>query len=132
MKRNRPLVDWIQFDSLEEVEVYSALKNGTLDKLSNIKELKWAKLINARPSSITLCDGFKAWWKTIKKRVYTHDFDIKIWKKNILLEVKSKWSEAKPDYRLRRFLFLFLFHKKYNFAELIKERKWVWKYIEYF
>ena len=132
MKRNKPIVDWIQFDSNEEVEVYVALKEKKLHILTWIEELKKFKLVNARPNATLLCEGFKAWDKVIRKRVYTHDFDILNWKEEIMLEVKSKWTEAKPDYRLRRFLFLFFNYNTKKFAELIKVKKWVWKYIKYF
>jgi hypothetical protein len=59
----------------------------------------------------------------VRKREYTYDFDIVLNKEKIALEVKSSWSEQKPDYRLRRFLFLFLKREDYNFAELIKVKK---------
>lgn len=130
--RNRPVVDWIQFDSPEEVEVYLALKEWKLDKLTDIAELKSARLLNARVEPIILCSWFKAWSKVVRKREYTYDFDIVLNKEKIALEVKSSWSEQKPDYRLRRFLFLFLKREDYNFAELIKVKKWVWKFIKYF
>ncbi len=131
-RNNKKVIDGIKFDSGEEVEVYSALKDGWMYDLTWIKELDKAKLVDARPESFILYPSFKAWDNTIRTRKYTHDFNIIIWKDKIALEVKSKWSEAKPDYRLRRAIFLYLFHDKVKFAELITMKKWEWVYRKYF
>lgn len=131
-RKNKEILDWIRFDSPEEKEVYLNIKNNTLHILTWIKELENIKMINPIPSSFLLYASFKAWEKLIRKRVYTHDFDIEIDWKPITLEIKSKFTESHPDYRLRRAIFLFLYHKKVNFAELIKIKKWVWKFIKYY
>lgn len=125
-RANKKIIDWIKFDSPEEIEVYKALLNW------NCPELVWAKLIRAKPEPFLLYKWFKAWPITIRKRVYTHDFDIEFEWKKVALEVKSKWTESKPDYRLRRAIFLFLYSTKVNFAELIKIRKWVWELRKYY
>lgn len=131
-KRNLKIVDWIKFDSWEEVEVYQALRDGYLYDLTGIKELEKSKLLNPRPEWFVLYPSFKAWCVSVRQRRYTHDFDIKIWKDEIVLEVKSKWSEWKSDYRLRRAIFLYLFHGKVKFAELIKMKKWEWVFRKYY
>jgi len=129
-KFKKPIIDWIQFDSWEEAEIYQHLKNWTLPQFTWIYELKWYKLIDARPEWITLFDWFKAWEYTQRARKYKRDFTLKKWKDIIHLEYKSKWSEAKPDYRLRRFLVLL--NWTLNFAELIKVKKWVYKFKKYY
>lgn len=132
-KIKKPEIDWIKFDSWEEADIYKLIKNNKLGKATGIEELKNIKLLSASPPSIPLYSSFKRWLFTIRARRYTGDFLIK--KKDwteVLLEYKSSWSEKKPDYRLRKAIFLFLHWEEYNFAELIKIRKWIYEYREYF
>lgn len=129
-KIKKPTIDWIKFDSWEESEVYVALRDWTLWDLTWIKELNKVKLIDARPKGITLYDKFYAGEYLQRARKYTRDFDIKLWRQLIHLEYKSKWSQSKPDYRLRRFLVLLSW--KLNFAELIKVKKDVYEFKKYF
>ena len=131
-RANKKIVNWIKFDSPEEIQVYEALIKEELHLLTGIKDLEFAKLISAEPSSFLLYEGFKAWEQTIRKRIYTHDFDIIIGNKLIALEVKSSWTHSMPDYRLRRAIFLNKYYKTINFMELIKIRKWVWEIIKYY
>jgi hypothetical protein len=120
------------FDSPEEVDIYKSIKWGELHKLTWIDELKKIKLIETRPTEINLYKTFKRWNITIRGRKYTPDFIVKLWWKNVILEVKSAWTWNKPDYRLRRAVFLYLYWEDYNFAELIKIKKWVYKLIKYY
>lgn len=131
-RANKKVVDGIKFDSPEEIEVYEAIKNNTLHILTWINNLKDIKLLDARPNSITLLEGKKLGSYSIRKRVYTHDFTIFLNGVQVLLEVKSKWSEAMPDYRLRRAFFLLLHWTTYNFAELIKVKKSEWLLRKYY
>ncbi len=133
MKRNNKIIiDWIRFDSKEEAIFYNAIINNKLDELTGIEELKWAKLISADPSPFSLFETFKAGDKTVRGRRYTHDFDILLGGVKISLELKSTWTEKKPDYRLRRAIFLNLYNKKINFMELIYIRKGIWNLIKYY
>lgn len=122
--KSRIKLDWVIFDSPEEVEIYKAIKDWVLDKLTWHKEFKGIKLIEVHPEPIILYPSFKRWWETIRWRKYTPDFVIKLWKKIIHLEVKSLWTSKKPDYRLRKAIFLYLHWNELNFAELIKVKKW--------
>lgn len=130
-KMKKPIVDWIQFDSWEEAEVYKALKKWELWNITWIKEINKYKLLDARPKWITLFEWFKAWEFTQRARKYKWDFTCidENWIE-IHLEYKSIWSERKPDYRLRRFLVLI--SKKLNFVELVKIRKWQYEIRRYF
>jgi len=129
-KFKKPIIDWIQFDSWEEWEIYQHLKNWTIVKATGIEGLKWYKLIDARPKWITLFKWFKAGGHTQRARSYKRDFTLKKWDDIMHLEYKSKWSEGKPDYRLRRFLVLL--NWTLNFAELTKIKKWVYKFKKYY
>lgn len=130
-KIKKPNIDGIQFDSWEEWEVYCHLRDGTLWTLTWIKELNKYKLIDASPAWITLFEWFKAWPFTQRARKYKWDFTCKDNNNKIIhLEYKSKWSESKPDYRLRRFLVLL--SKKLKFVELIKQKKGVYVLRRYF
>lgn len=130
-KIKKPIIDWIQFDSWEEAEIYKYLKEWTLWDFTWIKCLNNYKLINARPEGITLFDKFKAWEYTQRARKYKWDFTcLDDNGKEIHLEYKSKWSESKPDYRLRRFLVLL--SKKLSFIELVKMKKWQYELRRYF
>ena len=133
MKRNIIEFDWIKWASKEELEVYKWLKTWAAEKMTWIDELKWCKLIDPRPKAYPLFDKFMAWAQRVLWRRYTADFTIKLkdWTE-ILLEYKSKFTEKKPDYRLRRSIFLFFYKDKINFAELIKQRKWVYIYKKYY
>ena len=133
MKRKilKPIIDWIKFDSWEESDVYLHLKNGTLWTFTWILELNKYKLLDARPKWIQLYEKFKAWIYPQRARIYKWDFtclDDK-WHE-VALEYKSKWSEWKPDYRLRRFLVLLSW--KLNFVELVKIKKWNYVLKRYF
>lgn len=129
----KPEIDWIKFDSWEEWDVYKSLRDGKIYKDTWIEELKWAKLISAKPPSIELYPKFTRGLFNIRARKYTSDFVlIKSDGTEVLLEYKSSWSEKKPDYRLRKVIFLLLHWERYNFAELIKIKKWVYEYREYF
>lgn len=133
MKRKIKEYDWIKWASAEELEVYKWLKNGEAAKMTGIKELKWAKLIDARPKAFPLFGKFMAWEQRVLWRRYTSDFIVKLSNgKEIVLEYKSKFTEGKPDYRLRRSIFLFFYRDKLNFAELIKIRKWDYIFKEYY
>lgn len=126
-------IDWIKFDSKEEAEVYEMLKSWKIDKITGIEELKWTKLIDSRPAPVELYPKFTRGKFNIRARRYTPDFLIK--KKDwteVMLEYKSSFTEKKSDYRLRRVLLLFLHGEKINFAELIKIKKWLYEYREYF
>lgn len=130
-KIQKPIIDWIKFDSWEEAEAYRYLKIWKLWTLTWINELNKYKLIDARPKGITLFNWFKAWEFTQRARTYKWDFtciDDK-WDE-VHLEYKSKWSEAKPDYRLRRFLILL--SGKLKFVELVKMKKWVYILRKYY
>ena len=132
-KIKKPEIDWIKFDSWEEAEIYQYLKSWKLASFTWIDALRWVKLITARPEPVELYAKFERWLFKIRARKYTPDFLIK--KKNwveVMLEYKSSWSEKKPDYRLRKVIFLLLHWKNINFAELIKIKKWVYEYREYF
>ena len=65
--------------------------------------------------------------------VYTADFIIKKedWTE-VLLEVKSKWSGSKADFRLRMKLFLSQYKNIVNYAILTNIKKWKFEYEEYF
>lgn len=130
-KIKKPIIDWIQFDSGEEWEIYSFLKGWKLWTLTWIKELNKYKLLDARPKGIELFPSFKAWEYSQRARKYTWDFTcLDENKEEIHLEYKSKWSEAKPDYRLRRYLVLL--SKKLKLVELIKIKKWNYEIRKYF
>lgn len=118
----KPIIDGIKFDSWEEAKIYKHLKEGSLWDFTGIKFLNEYELIDARPKWITLFEWFKAWIYTQRKRTYKWDFTClnEKWEK-VHLEYKSKWSESKPDYRLRRFLVLLSW--KLRFTELIKFKK---------
>jgi len=133
LKRNIIEFDWIKWASKEELEVYKWLKTWAAEKMTWIDELKWCRLIDARPKAYPLFDKFMAWAQRVLWRRYTADFIIKLkdWTE-VLLEYKSKFTEGKPDYRLRRSIFLFFYRDKINFAELIKQRKWIYIYKKYY
>lgn len=131
-KRNRPIVNDIQFDSKEEVEVYQAIEGGVLWDLIWDKEFNKAKLTKARLEPFLLYEKFKAGIKSFRQIIYTPDFEIKLWNKTIIVEVKSKFTWMKPDYRLRLKIFLILYHTKVNFIEIIKIRKGVWEVKKYY
>jgi hypothetical protein len=129
----RIIIDWIKFASKEEAECYWFLKNNTLWQVTKIKELENIKLLEARPKSYNLFNRFIAWKIKVLARRYTADFIIQLSSKEIiLLEYKSKFTEAKSDYRLRRSIFLFFYRDKVNFAELIKIKKWVFEFKKYY
>ena len=126
-------IDWVKFDSKEEAEAYKLLKSWKIDIETWVSELKWVKLLDYNPVSVELYPKFSRWVFNIRARKYTPDFLIK--KKDwteVMLEYKSSFTEKKPDYRLRRAILLFLHWEKINFAELIKIKKWVYEYREYF
>lgn len=125
-------IDWIKFASKEEAECYSMLKSGNIDKVTWIAELKWTTLLDARPKAYPLFDKFTAWVYRVLWRRYTADFLIQTNDWEVLLEYKSKYTEGKPDYRLRRSLFLFFYKDKVKFAELIKLKKWDYEYRKYY
>ena len=129
----KPIIDWIKFDSWLEGDIYSSFMRWDIWNYTWVKELEWAKLISTETDKYTVVPWFKAWKKTFRNMIYTPDFIIK--KKDwtiVILEVKSKWSAIKPDYRLRVKLFLSQYKDKLNFAELTNIKKWVYEYIEYF
>lgn len=126
-------IDWIKFASKEEAECYILLRDKTIDKVTWIKELKWTTLINPRPKGFPLFDKFTAGIYKVLGRKYTADFIINIpWDWEVVLEYKSKYTEAKPDYRLRRSLFLYFYKNKVKFAELIKIKKWDYELRKYY
>lgn len=131
-KRKMPEYNWIQFQSPEEVEVYKAILEGYLWDLIWDKSYNKAIIVNPRCNSFSLYEAFKAWDKSFRQIIYTPDFEIKLWNKNIIVEVKSKWTAMKSDYRLRLKVFLYLYRKEINFIEIIKEKKWIWNLIKYF
>ena len=131
MKIKRPKIDWIQFDSSLEWEIYLAFKDGSIwDK---VPELKGYKIIETKLESYEILPWFKAWEKTFKSLKYTPDFIIQKgkWPK-IVLEVKSAFTAKKVDYRLRVKLFLSFYKDKLKFAELTKYNNKKYEYIEYF
>lgn len=130
-KIKKPIIDWIKFDSWEEAECYQFLKKWKLHILTWIEELKNIKLIDPRPKWIVLFDKFYAWSFLQRSRSYKWDFTIldENWIE-VCLEYKSKWSESKPDYRLRRFLVLLSW--KIKLMELVKIKKWVYELRKYY
>lgn len=118
-------LDGNKFQSKEEMEVYQWLKDWVLHEVTWIKEFKGAKLLDARPKAFRLFDKFTAGKEKVLARRYTSDFIVSLadWTE-IVLEYKSKFTEQKSDYRLRRSLFLFFYRDKVNFTELIKIKKW--------
>lgn len=129
-KIKKPIIDWIQFDSDLEQIIYNHIKEGIIHNI--VPELKWAKIISPRPQSYEILPAMKLWGKTFRALKYTPDFIIKIWRKEIVLEVKSKWTASKPDYRLRIKIFLSLYGSKLNFAELIQHNSKKYEYIKYY
>ena len=125
-------IDWFKFASKEEAEVYEWLRDWILYEKTWIEELKKVKLLDARPKPFKLFDSFLAWKIKVLPRRYTADFLIKDKNKDdIILEYKSLYTSKKPDYCLRRSIFLF-FYKWIKFAELIKIKKWVYLYHKYY
>ena len=129
----KPIIDWYKFDSWLEWEMYKQLTTWDIWEYTGIEQLKWAVLVKYPTDSFVVLKWFKAGLSTFKNMVYTADFIIrKTDGTEVLLEVKSKWSWSKPDYRLRMKLFLSKYKDNINFAELINIKKWVYEYEEYF
>lgn len=125
--------DWIKWASKEEMEVYQWIKDGSIFQMTWIEELDWAVMIDPRPKAFRLFDKFVAWKEKVMARRYTSDYIIKLkdWTE-VVLEYKSKFTESKPDYRLRRSIFLFFYNDKVKFAELIKIKKWDYVFKRYY
>lgn len=121
-------IDDIVFDSKLEASVYLAYKERWgIYNLTKEEKLKGSKLLNPRPESYEILPGFKrGLMRKLSRRVYTPDFIIK--KKDwteVVIEVKSDFTERDPVYRLRKFIFLTVWWHKLNFAELIQLwKKW--------
>lgn len=131
-KRKRPIIDWIQFDSQLEWDIYEAFRDKTIHNLPWLEKLKWYKVINARADSYSILDAMKCGEKSFRALKYTPDFIIKKWKEEIVLEIKSKWSASKPDFRLRVKLFLSKFKDDLKFMELIQYNKKKYEVIKYY
>jgi len=131
-KIKKPIIDWIQFDSDLEGRMYEHFKNKTIQDLPWLENLKWYKITNPRAEWYIIFPWFKRWAKTFRALQYTPDFIIKKWNEEIVLEVKSKWTAMKPDYRLRLKLFLYKYWDKFKFAELIEYNRKKYELIKYF
>lgn len=131
-KIKKPIIDGIQFDSQLEWEVYSLFMRKWLHKIPWCEDLEWYEIIDTRPKEYEILPKFYAWPKLFRALKYTPDFIIKKWNKIVVLEVKSKWTATKPDYRLRVKLFLYKHWTKLNFAELIQHNKKRYELIKYY
>lgn len=131
-KIKKPIIDNIQFDSALEWEIYNSFKNNNIHLLPWLEELKWFKIINPRADEYEIFPAFKCWDKSFRALKYTPDFIIKKWKEIIVLEVKSKFTAIKPDYRLRIKMFLYKYSKTLKFAELIKYNNKKYELIKYY
>lgn len=126
MRIKKPKIDWIQFDSWLEWEIYNHFKKWTIWDI--VPELDWYKIISTSPPSFEILPGFTAWEKKFRALIYTPDFIIKKWRwPEIILEVKSAWSARKPDYRLRIKFFLYKYFNNIKFMELnqVSKKKYI-------
>ena len=131
-KINKPKIDWNKFDSGLEWEIYKALRDWRLWEVTWIEELSNAKLTSVEVKPYIVINKFQAGIYKFRDIIYTPDFIVEIDWKEVILEVKSKWSWSKPDYRLRVKLFLSQYNKVVNFAELINIKKWVYEFKKYY
>ena len=132
-KIKKPIIDWIQFDSELEWDMYLAFKENKIWQFPWLWELEGYNIINPRCESYKLFDWVKLWSKVLRAISYTPDFVISNSNWNVIvIEVKSKWTASKPDYRLRVKLFLLLYGNKLKFAELIQHNKKKYEFIKYY
>ena len=109
-------VDWFKFLSKAEALVYMMIRDG--------KILPWHKFISQNPSfelvpKFTLLNG-----NNIRARKYSADLLVKDKLGNeIVVEIKSPFSESEPIYRLRRTFFLYKYNKDIKFMEIIYKNK---------
>ena len=132
-KIKKPIIDWIQFDSELEWDMYLAFNENRIQALPGLWELGGYNIINPRCECYKLFDWVKLWSKVLRAISYTPDFVISNSKWDVVvIEVKSKWTASKPDYRLRVKLFLLLYGNKLKFAELIQHNKKKYELIKYY
>ena len=132
--------NWVEYDSSVEVSL--------------LKLLEWSKqiqILSTRPEGVKILTEvhskreentelerifWKLWECKLAKKmkeelIYTPDFLIKIWGKEYILEVKTKWGLAQDKaYVIRRKLFL-KSHPEVNFIECVwvnKKEGWKFKY----
>lgn len=132
IKCKHPEIDWIIFDSSLECDIYKEFKNNNIHLLPWLEDLKWFKIIKPRADEYEIFPAFKCWDKSFRALKYTPDFIIQKWKEVIVIEVKSKWTAIKPDYRLRIKMFLYKYSKEIKFAELIKYNNKKYELIKYY
>lgn len=131
-KIKKPIIDGIQFDSQLEWEVYSLFMRRAIHLIPWLEDLEWYEIIDTRPPEYVILPKFYAGNKLFRALKYTPDFIIKKWNHIVVVEVKSKWTATKPDYRLRIKLFLHRHWEKLNFVELIQHNKKRYELIKYY
>lgn len=131
-KIRKPKIDWNKFDSWLEWDIYKALRDWKLWNLTWISDLSNAKLIDIKLEPYIVINKFQAGEYKFRDIIYTPDFIIDIDWKQVILEVKSKWTASRPDYRLRMKLFLSQYKDKINYATLINIKKWVYEFKKYY
>lgn len=131
-KIKKPIIDWIQFDSDLEWKIYLAFKEKKIQTFPWLEELKGWKICGHSLEYYEILPAMAWWKKKFRALKYTPDFEITNWKEIVVLEVKSKWTASKPDYKLRMKIFLSLYGDKLKFAELIQHNTKKYEFIKYF